>query len=190
MHNVDNFLSIMDQLRRYVHMWPPQNQPNTIGSKKQLIENLDTIASTITRSARPVTRQLSDGQNFPSNIVLKRTHSDTGYHVLMPFNKEHAPKRIWDYLRNNVEIPGSVWLGQTYVRYLELLGEWRVFLVGGQIVYMVHTSKHPSKKTWQWDVAHTFYSLEELTYVVSYRIITNTSNIFVSITARCTITTS
>jgi hypothetical protein len=154
----------MKQLCRFVHVWPPQDQPNTIGSKLQLIENLDTIASSFTCSAGPVTRALLDGQNFPANIVLKRTHSDTGYHILMPFNKEHAPKRTWDYLRSSVEIPGSVWFGQTYVRYLEVLGEWRVFIVGGRIVYTVHTLKHPTKKTWQWDIARAFYSLEDLTY--------------------------
>jgi hypothetical protein len=45
---------------------------------------------------------------------------------------------------------------------LAKLGEWRVFLVGGVIVYTVHTLKNQDRNTWSWDIVNTFYTLEEL----------------------------
>jgi hypothetical protein len=54
-------------------------------------------------------------------------------------------------------------MAQTYVETLKKRGEWRVFVIGGQIAYTVHTLRNREKKTWSWDVVRTYYSLEELT---------------------------
>ena len=51
---------------------------------------------------------------------------------------------------------------QSFVEPLVRLGEWRVFLIGGKVVYMVHTVKNRDRNTWSWDIVNTYYTLEEL----------------------------
>jgi hypothetical protein len=69
--NFEQILQNIDHLRRFVHIWPPQDQPNTIGSKLQNIQNLDVIASRQTNSTRPVTREIKAHEKIPDNIVIK-----------------------------------------------------------------------------------------------------------------------
>ena len=121
------------------------------------------IATTRTFSVRPKTRLLHDGEKLSNKIVIKRTHSDAGEHVLILHDKNNQEKHNWDYLHSQLNIPRSQWMGQTYVELLEKRGEWRVFVIGGQIVYTVHTLHNPGKRTWAWDVVQTYYSLDKLT---------------------------
>jgi glutathione synthase/RimK-type ligase-like ATP-grasp enzyme len=141
-------------------MWPPQEQVQT---KWDMINKLDFVAARRTFSARPRTRPLVDGETISDRVVLKRTHSDMGQHVLLPRDKQD--RRNWDYLRLSTDVPGCFWLAQTYINTLATLGEWRVFLIAGQIVYTVHTVYNQVKETWTWDVPTTYYSLDELRYV-------------------------
>lgn len=143
-----------------MHVWPPQDQPNTIGSKLQSIQNLDAIASRRTHSTRPVTRELTPHETIPDDIVIKRTHSDSGIHVLLPGD----PNRNWEYMLAHSEIPRCRWFGQTYVETLHRLGEWRAFVVGGKIIYTVHTFQNSRRDTWKWDMVREYYSLRELRY--------------------------
>jgi hypothetical protein len=140
-------------------MWPPQQHVNTMASKWELSQTLDFIAQERTQSARPKTRLLVDGEPIPNAIVLKRTHSDAGEHVIVPGD---VNKRNWDYLRSHLEVPGSQWMAQSFVQTLVKLGEWRVFVVGGKLVYTVHTVKNRDRSTWSWDIVHTYYTLDEL----------------------------
>lgn len=143
-------------------MWPPQDHVDTIASKWELAQTLDLIAQERTKTARPKTRLLIDGEAIRDAMVLKRTHSDAGEHVLIPSN---VVKRNWDYLRSQLDVPNSKWMAQTYVETLVKLGEWRTFIIGGRIVYTVHTLKNREKGTWSWDMVRTYYTLEEFTYV-------------------------
>lgn len=106
---------------------------------------------------RPQWYILRNGNTISPNHVIKRTHSDCGNHVLKPGN----PRRYWDYLAQH-QIPGSVWFSQEYIKELDVLGEWRVFIIGGNIVYIVHTKRHKNGSTWKWEPVHSFYSLKEL----------------------------
>jgi hypothetical protein len=101
-----------------------------------------------------------DGEAILNVMVLKRTHSDAGEHVIVPSDTH---RRNWDYLRTQLTVPGSQWMAQSFVEPLVRLGEWRVFLIGGKVLYTVHTLKNRERNTWSWDMAHTFYTLEELT---------------------------
>lgn len=148
----------MDELCRTVHIWPPPKQMNTVHSKWIQNQNLLHVALNVTHTIRPQAKLLNDGDQFPPNIVLKRTHSDTGHHVLLPGDA----KRNWEYMRNNCEVPGSRWFGQTYIEPLSKMGEWRVFLVGGKVVYTVHTLYNKESKSWKWDIVSSFYTLDEL----------------------------
>jgi hypothetical protein len=140
-------------------VWPPLMHLK-IGSKERLMEHLDLIAQTKTYTCRPQWRILEDGDELSSEDVLKRTHSDCGSHVLKPGN----PLRNWDYLRRET-ILGSVWLSQEYIPHLHRLGEWRVLIIGGEIIHTVHTIYDEDEETWSWETARTFYSLRELEYI-------------------------
>jgi hypothetical protein len=156
-NNIAKYEMELDTLRRIVHIWPPPNQSK---NKWELIQMLDLVAARRTYSVRPITRPLQIGDPINDMVVLKRTHSDMGNHVLLPNNLN----RNWKYMSRNMEVPGCMWLAQSYVYTLASLGEWRVFLMGGQIVYVVHTVHNPQKGTWTWDVPVNYYSLEELRY--------------------------
>ena len=140
-------------------MWPHQDHIDTLASKWELCQSLDLVAQERTKTARPRTRLLVDGERIVNAMVLKRTHSDAGEHVVVPSD---VYRRNWDYLCGHLDVPGSRWMVQSFVEPLARLGEWRVFLVGGELVYTVHMLKNRDRNTWSWDVANTFYTLEEL----------------------------
>ena len=157
--NVHQYLDNLRRLSRIIRMWPPQDHVNTIASKWELAQTLDLIAQERTKTARPKTRLLVDGENILDAMVLKRTHSDAGEHVIIPSD---VNRRNWTYLRSQLDVPGSQWMAQSFVQPLVKLGEWRVFLIGGKPVYTVHTLKNRDRNTWSWDMVRTYYTLEEL----------------------------
>jgi hypothetical protein len=110
------------------------------------------------KTMQPQTKLLTVNEPFPDHIVVKCMHSDTGHHILLPGDSN----RNWMWMQQHSEVPGCCWFGQTYIEALIKLGEWRVFLVGGQHVYTVHTHYKKSNSSWTYDVAMRFYSLEEL----------------------------
>lgn len=150
-----------DILSRHLHAWPPVQQVNGIGSKHRLIRHLEFVASTMS-SLRPVTIILNGGDLIPTTAVLKRSHSDCGEHVIMPGNSG----RNWTYLNNYPPIHGATWFAQAHVPTLRTLGEWRVFIIGGKPIYVVHTKYNNEKETWSWEQTDSFYSLEEYQYVI------------------------
>jgi hypothetical protein len=136
-------------------------QINEIGSKMQLITHLDAIADSETKTLRPCTKELKYGDFLPSNAVIKRTHSDCGFHVFKP--KDSG--RNWQNFSAMRQVPEAIWLAQTYIPALDKLGEWRVFIVGGEIIYTVHTH-HKGNAVWAWEAVDGFYSLQEFRCVV------------------------
>jgi glutathione synthase/RimK-type ligase-like ATP-grasp enzyme len=159
MTNFRQYMDNLHRLSRAIRMWPHQDHINTIASKWEISRSLDHIAQVRTNTARPTTRLLVDGERIVDAMVLKRTHSDGGEHVVLP---RDVNKRNWEYLRSQLDVPCALWMAQSFVEPLVRLGEWRVFLVGGKIVYMVHTLKNRDRNTWSWDIVNTFYTLEEL----------------------------
>jgi hypothetical protein len=154
------------QYRRYLHalkgkvqlvayVWPPVEHLK-YGSKEYLISHLDIIAKMYTHTPRPSWKILKHGEEIPEGTVIKRSHSDCGDHVLRP----DSPLRNWNYLDSET-IPGSIWFSQEYIPQLDYMGEWRAFIVGGRITYVVHTRYNKSKRTWSWEPADTYYSLDE-----------------------------
>ena len=158
--NVSMYKKNILQLASVILFWPDPLELEKLASKAVLISHLDEVARTCTQSFRPTTERLSPGQSIPSNTVLKRTNSDCGLHVLMP----ESIHRNWEYLHKNSEIDGSIWLSQSYVPSLYKLGEWRVILIGGQVVHTVHTHYKPHLNDWTFNAAEKFYSLGELRY--------------------------
>jgi hypothetical protein len=124
-----------------VHIWPPLDEVGGVGSKEQLITNLDVVASTYTASARPTTQVLKPGDPFPNGCVIKRSHSDAANHVLMPTDT----RQNWETISQMPSVPNAVWLAQTYAPLLHRAGEWRVLIVGGRPLYVVHTIYNNAK---------------------------------------------
>jgi hypothetical protein len=69
--------------------------------------------------------------------------------------------RNWDYIERET-IPGSLWIAQSYVPELAILGEWRVFVIGGDIVSVVHTVYKEETQIWNWEMVELYYTLDEL----------------------------
>lgn len=156
--NIDSFLVNYKSLCRHTYIWPPNDQASTVGSKWQLIENLDIIASRHNQ-LRPKSVLLEDGATIPANTVVKRTHSESGNHIILPKDGE---KRNWDYLRDNSDIPRCRWFAQTYVDLLHYFGEWRVVMMGGEVAYTVHTVQAQSNGVWRRRRAILFWPLDIL----------------------------
>lgn len=159
--NATTFLQNLKSLAQSTYIWHSVDMPSTIGSKWQLIENLDIIAASDQRQ-RPQSRLMKSGDPLPPNAVLKRTHSDSGNHVILP--KDNPVKRTWAYMDAHSNIPGCRWFSQAYIDLLRTVGEWRVVMVGGAPAYTIHT--RPRKdKSWKYRTVTEFWPLDRLLYV-------------------------
>lgn len=120
----------------------------------------------LSRSYAPRTVRLEPGQAIPELAVLKRSNSECGAHVILPT----APKerRTWAYLNEQSE-RDTFWMAQEYVPSLDQVGEWRAFVVGGNIISVMHTHKTPEKDwkgDWSGCEVESFLSLDEIRYVI------------------------
>ena len=137
------------------HVWPTPNHAKLMGNKLELIMHLDWVANKL-GSPRPKTVRLRRGGPIPRDVVLKRTHSDQQSHVILP--RTHS--RAWARLDEGPD--GAQWFAQDYVGLLRKVGEWRVFMVGGNIIYVVHTAYIPEHKCWMYTNVTEFLSLFKL----------------------------
>lgn len=145
----------MSDLEMETHVWPTPNHTKLMGNKLELIMNLDWVAKKL-GSPRPKTVRLRRGDTIPRNVVLKRTHSDQQSHVILPGTR----RRGWAGLDEGPD--GAQWFAQDYVGLLRKVGEWRVFMVGGNITYVVHTAYLPERECWMYTNVNVFLSLCKL----------------------------
>ncbi|KAF8425023.1 hypothetical protein L210DRAFT_865476 [Boletus edulis BED1] len=129
--------SSLSVLTSCVPIWPPVPSLRVAGNKAKLVTLLDRIAAE-QGWPRPRTTRLTVDQPLPIDTVLKRTHSDCGADVILP-EKELASRRTWQFLKERTTSREQVWISQEFVPTLRSLGEWRVYLVGGRIVNVMHT---------------------------------------------------
>ncbi|KAF8803061.1 hypothetical protein BYT27DRAFT_7110489 [Phlegmacium glaucopus] len=127
-----------------------------MANKVSLIKHLDWIAGKL-GSPRPKTVVLTKGGPIPANTVLKRTHSDGELHVQIPGQHE----RTWNQLDDGPD--GALWFSQEYVALLREVGEWRVVMAGGKIVYIVHTASNGG--SWNFLDMNKHLSLRELRHL-------------------------
>lgn len=148
--------------KRRLLMWPPPKQLERAGLKHPDCAALSFIAMQM-KTLRPNTVRILDVRNYniEKETVLKRSHSDCGQHVILPGDRR---KRTEDYLKEHSAY-GEVWLQQEYVDPLKSVGEWRAFIVNGQLIHTVHTFRDDLTGRWQGTQAKTIWSLEEITYV-------------------------
>lgn len=105
----------------------------------------------------PSTKKLNEDDTIPPFAVLKRSHSDSSTHVIMPSDTK---KRNWNHLKSEAPA-GEIWLAQEYMPTLFSLGEWRVFVVGGAMIQVVHTHRNRNG-SWSGTMVQSYWSLEEL----------------------------
>jgi len=84
--NIQQYLENLHMLSRVICMWPHQHHIDTLASKWELCQLLDLVAQERTKTAHPRTRLLVDGERLVNAMVLKRTHSDAGEHVVVLSN--------------------------------------------------------------------------------------------------------
>lgn len=170
------FEARMRLLSSEVSFWPPIPQVQMAGYKQDTITLLDGIATTHSWK-RPCTRVIHDGELIPTNGVLKRTHSDCGSHVLLPEESvphdavdavprkmELSARRTWDSINDLTTSMDQSWICQDYIPTLLKLGEWRFFIVGEQIVNVVHTLKDTASDSdaWSGRPVVSFYTKAEI----------------------------
>lgn len=159
-----------------VAFWPPIPQVQMAACKQETITFLDEIA-TCRGWKRPCTRILHDGEPIPTDAVLKRSHSECGSHVFLPeesipvdaVNAKERKKtlsacRTWDKIKKLTTSMDQSWMCQDYVPTLLKHGEWRFFLVGEQIVNVVHTLKdlEIDSNAWEGESVTSFYTKREI----------------------------
>ncbi|KAI6137953.1 hypothetical protein BKA82DRAFT_4368126 [Pisolithus tinctorius] len=145
-------------LSRQVQFWPPPDQVRTAAVKWETLAHLQAIAA-IHRWEVPKMHIISDGDPIDDAYVLKRSHSDCGKHVILPTAPNTS--RTWAHLKNNTnEDSDEVWIAQQYIPSLVFLGEWRVIIVGGQIMSVTHTHRL-NNGGWSGIPVTSFLSLEE-----------------------------
>jgi hypothetical protein len=160
---VTHYLTSCKILSAFTKIWPNPHELKVCANKLELTANLETIASGTTNTRRPLVTMVSDdviqeGHLPPelTHFVLKRTHSETGNHVIQP---DVDPEERHRLLSEPISIPEAQWFMQSHVKYLLDAGEIRMFFVGLKNIYNVHTIKDPEKDSSEW----TFDYVEKIT---------------------------
>jgi hypothetical protein len=149
--------------RKPLSIWPPPKQLEWLGKKAPESGMLATIAQQLQRP-HPMTSvldldQLTD-DTVPVDTVLKRGNSDCGHHVLFPSEGRRRKVSVANLRRMSPF--GEVWLSQEFVPTLQSVGEWRVFVINGNIIHTIHTSKVDVAQGWGAQQVMSFWSLKEI----------------------------
>ena len=59
------------------------------------------------------------------------------------------------------ESPGTFWMAQEHVPSLEIIGEWKVLIIGGRIITIMHTYKSQSGQ-WGSEETSAFLTLDKV----------------------------
>lgn len=164
--DVNWYTSTMLGISAFLPVWPPIEDLLDIGRKATLVQDLDLIARTITRSRRPSTRTLgpqdkngiSDGN---ANKILKREFSE-GRHTFL--SKERVARLTIEEINRMITSPHR-WLLQDYVENLERFGEYRVYIFGGMWHSAIAThwaGKEDDEGNWEVVEADSLYSLADV----------------------------
>jgi len=134
------------ELERTVFIWPSIEERLQDLSKLPTLTDLKHIAETnglpIPKLDSWPPRQLS-----MQTVIAKRTHSFGGMHVRYPAHNVPASD------------PEGLWFSQQFIPTLQDGGELRAFVLGGEMVYVVHSKilgggslEHGVSDSWSIDV--------------------------------------
>jgi hypothetical protein len=122
-----------------IPIWPPIKEMIAC-SKRAVIETLDHIAKTVTKTIRPKTEILPYPVTWvPKNSVLKWERSDAARHCLLPADMKNLTiVQLNEYLESHSS-DDCHWLLQEYVPFLRQFGEWRVYFIDGFLSFTLLT---------------------------------------------------
>lgn len=145
------YIDDVKYLSSHVLCWPRVPELLEMGKKFNWIRQLDHIAEEVTKTKRPSSILLEDGDAPPKGWLMKREHSDGARHVVFPNNRRSVKVNRGGNYR---------WIAQEVAPLLRQWGEYRVVLVGKKPLHVVITS--PGKDgVWTWSELKP-YSLDAL----------------------------
>lgn len=151
----------VDILSTYVQLWPPVEQARNTGSKLPTLQHLHIISS-LNDQYYPHTTRLTEGQEISEDLVLKRSHSNSGHHVIFPGADPEI--RCWKHLNNQAH-GEEFWMAQEYVPSLRNIGEWRSIVIGGRVLTTMHmhvVSNGENENNRLFSVVKSFRTLAEI----------------------------
>jgi hypothetical protein len=158
---VDTYLNSLRYLDRRIAVWPPVEELLWSSHKLEVIKLLDEIAFA-KQMPRPWTAPLTAGFKPNDRTFLKREGSDCSTHAFKPSEVAEFSEKD---LKKKAETKGYRWMVQEFVPALAFIGEWRAILVGGRIVYTVHTRPGPEGEV-EYRLRDGSYSLKEMSLVL------------------------
>jgi hypothetical protein len=159
----DNYPGFFNALISFSHrilVWPNPTELERSGRKYIAIDLLDRVAK-LMGTQRPTSQLiLRDGTKPPKGrYVLKREFSANAGHVHIV---DGISTKTWKEL-DGQNTSRFVWIQQDYAPLLEQWGEYRIFMVGGQVWECVMTYRNKDG-LWEWRKARFGYTLERLEY--------------------------
>jgi hypothetical protein len=158
--DVEKYKVAVHVLSCYAMVWPNVEELTKCANKIQLAGNLEVVASEEnTNCKRPKMVLLTSEEDqeghrqhrsfpnpIPDHFVVKRTHSETGHHVLLPDMDDDSKQAR---LREPVDIAEARWFLQSASSLLKEAGEIRIFFVGLKIIYKVHTKWRETRSEYE-----------------------------------------
>lgn len=147
--NSSKYIEAIDILEHYVAIWPNPQELQRAGSKMDCVRDFERIAKEM-GVPRLNTVLIDTPSDAPRDYVIKREFSDCSSHVFLPgMTSPIVPG-----------CNGHRWFAQEYAPLLQQWGEFRTFIVGGEIIDTVFTKRRECD--WTWCIMYEWYSLAEL----------------------------
>jgi glutathione synthase/RimK-type ligase-like ATP-grasp enzyme len=160
---VTELISRLRELSHCIPMWPDPVETRRSANKWEIINELDEIAKTYTKTARPSSKLYDSSVPLvcDGSKVYKREGSAYGDFVL------HGKNLAIEKLSNHLCKPanGYRWIVQDYIPQLQWWGEYRIYIVAGMPLSIVGTRPRSSGGIDVMRVTH-LYNLQELRHVI------------------------
>lgn len=152
----------MLQLATVAQIWPPIEPMKASACKWRTISRLDHIARQVTHTLRPET-VLWDERVLPTDKVLKRCFSSYQSHTIIPTEVSNMRiKPTVQSLKRDTILPGRHWMVQDWVPSLRHYGEFKVYIVNLEIVYIAVAKWSKTRKLWEYVTPKQIRTLEEI----------------------------
>jgi hypothetical protein len=160
-------LNAYTDLSHRILIWPCVAEMDREGLKHQWVRQLDQIARTL-NTPRPVTEELTEGAIPKSGKwVVKREYSANCEHVeIVELDGSTATAiKSLKPIKGALKDDGFKWIIQSHAPLLQQWGEWRVFMIGGKVRYIILTAKSEDgrKDGWTWNRVDHVHTLNKLT---------------------------
>jgi hypothetical protein len=161
-------------------VWPPIQEKQREGAKYEWTRQLDRIAKTMGTPRLTSLVLTEDTVPESGKWVLKREFSADSEHVEIVDldGKTKREIKAMAPIQQALKDSKHKWIIQTYAHMLQQWGEWRVFLIGGKVRYIILTARAEGdrKDKWEWNKVDYLFSLSKLTWVQTTLMLGITTN--------------